>query len=237
MIVRPVGPTDLANSDWTYKRGFLLAYVNTLLEYDTTGGGDSSSTITIEGLGTDVLNAIRSANSIASLKQAISLFSDRLKALKYEETPAIEPLKQVVTGTAGLYVDSFVGARPGTEPYVDWMRLTEVQDREANVEVQLAKARQINASSLPSSSRLPDAKVSATAVNLRTLRLRFTGDIPNGEWDIVVDGSLTQEILDSDGQDQYDIEYAQDQIWLTASEINYGLLIHRTLKVTIGFVI
>lgn len=223
----PVRNND-TNAKETLRKNLVDAIIKVLEEYDSSNP-DASGVITIANLQT-IKGMADHKDKIKALEAAI-----RDVTIK-DEKPIIEPASMIV-GAAGLYVDSFIGARSGTEPYAEWMRLTEVQKRESDIELDLAKARQISAHSLPNSV-LNQNSLTVMPLSSSKLEFNFTEPVQAGDWLILVDGSLAGVKLTTNATDlKYEVDFGEDKSWLSADEINYGIIVHETLRNSYYFIV
>ena len=212
MSAMPVGNPQ-PNAHTRLKRDLSLSIITALEDY--TSAEDPPITVPDLATAKELLE-----DDTEPLENGLRAFRSSLARIVYNEVS--ETLEEnVVVGSPGLYADSIIGARSATEPYAEWMRLKEVETKEAQVEKDLGMARAFNASASRAGNLAP-FNVNPTALSDQRLRLQFTAQPSLGDWKLLVDGNLEKTFTIEEGMTTIEIDFAEPQDWLGAQGVNYA---------------
>ncbi|MGO8098463.1 hypothetical protein [Rhizobium leguminosarum] len=228
----PFSPVaDPGDARRTFGRRFLLDLIEAVGEYSPFAGGGLAT------IKNDVTNYVptKDADSKA-LGKHVKKLQNYLHDTEINQNPIGTPQK-LVSGSAGFYLDSFVGQRPSTEPYSDESRDLELIGRAADIAETRARAAyylNLAAPALTSSN-----SVVATANSLRQLKVVFADKPKKGKWELYVDRAHTDrsfDVTDPNTKD-YTLNWAEDQSWLDPRIKNIAQLVHLESQEIVAFFI
>jgi hypothetical protein len=221
-----------AKAKEAYQKIIVAALLEALAEYKV-GEADSSDSIAID------LSAIdRSAPAMDQIEK----LTRALNAIQYTGKSIAPPgntgdAQTLVVGSPGLYLDTFVGVRPGTEPYSENMR--DLEFERGNAQVREINARAVYQEAL--ANRLyrvdPGNVVGGQASDLRTLTLVYEKPPLVGEWALYVDNAYVRDFVITTPDLSQRIVFANDQQWLDQSVSNLARIVHKEVKQELSFLI
>jgi len=238
MPVSPIGDPELARR--RYSRQLLLDLIFALEDYDpaVTRGAEGQRLLTSAGPSLEEIRKEVTNYKPEGDPEAVNLATlvDKLQtylAGAITGTTPILPSQELVTGSAGFYLDSFVGVRPATEDYAERAREAELSIK--GFEAAEASARAAYYRSLVK----PTGDVPGRALDaLKTLELSFAEVPPAGNYKLWVDGTLTDKTFKAKaGEKIYKITWTEVQPWLSGAARNSCNLVHETLPVMFTVVI
>ncbi len=177
----------------------------------------------------------------ASTQKRVEALTLALESARYNPDtnlmPTDEASRSLVIGSPGLYLDSFVGSRPSTEPYSENMRNAEWAKRLADVRETEARAFQME--SLARRSLLVDAgnTVRAEAQSLKILRLIFSSPPLQGVWSLISASQTLETITVTNDKLEHEFTFTTDQKWLSADTLDLVRMVHNETKRTMGFTV
>ncbi|OBV41078.1 hypothetical protein [Janthinobacterium psychrotolerans] len=216
-----------------YQKLVVAALTRTLQEYNL-GASDSSESVDIDFSGVD---------PHAPAAQQIVALTRALNAIQYMGSPVTPPgqaageSQTLVVGSPGLYLDAFVGVRPGTEPYSENMRQLELERVHAEVRDIHARAAYSEALAHRLYRVDPGNVVSGQSQSLRSLVLTFEKPPLLGEWSLYIADAFVTDFPITSGDLVQRIAFANDQTWLDQSAVDIARIVHKELKQELTFLI
>ncbi len=177
------------------------------------------------------------------IDEQINLLTRALNAIQYTNEPVMPPgqpkcdVQTLVVGSPGLYLDAFVGVRPGTEPYSENMRDLEFERGTAQVREIHARAAYQEALAQRLYRVDPGNVVSAQAPDLRTLALLFEKPPLLGDWSLYVGDTFVTDFSVTGADLNQRLAFSADQQWLDQSSANLARIVHKTVKQELTFLI
>lgn len=148
-----------------------------------------------------------------------------------------DSLGTLIVGSPGLYLDAHVGARPGTEPYAERMRLAELGR-------QRAETREINARavySMAMAKRLsqidPGNVIKGEAKGLRAVVLSFAKEPLQGDWELWVEGMKVADFSIEDASLEKTLTFNMDMDWLRPDRNEIARIVHVDTEQELAFLI
>lgn len=230
MPVKPVGDAKAARR--AHARQLLLDLIRTLGDYELVSSGEDLPTIRKD------VEAYDPAADTDDLE--LTALIERLQRFLTEaalgQTPLAGKTQEVVSGSAGFYLDTFVGVRPATEDYAVRAREAELDMRAA--EVAEIRARAAAQRSLAQPALPPVNVVTATAIDAKTVDLVFRDAPTKGVWRLYVDGADANKTLTADGKTKaFKLTFTDEQYWLRAGQANIAQLLHEPTQAVLSFLI
>ena len=126
-----------------------------------------------------------------------------------------------------LYLDSYLGVRPSTEPYAEEMRAQEVLQKAAAVQkdVAIAHYQEALSAKISGSKPLPGGALDGLRVDGRTLQLIAAGPLPPGVWHLRVNGEILRALSIPEHTAVLTIAWESDQSWLHPDNVSSIILI------------
>ncbi|CAO4178324.1 hypothetical protein CLBKND_03188 [Methylorubrum aminovorans] len=214
----------------------IVGYIKeTLKEYMATDGRDDSSK-TVE------ISDWDPPNSSDPVEKHVEALAKALNSIRYIGNPVdlpgtVQTENSLVVGSPGLYLDAFVGVRPGTEPYSEEMRRVELDKRLAEVNEINSRAAYQQALASRLSRVSPSNSVLGRAQSLRDLELTFEEPPLQGAWSLYVsDAFVCLFEIASEGI-SHKISFTSDQSWLSESKMELAKIVHREVGQELYFLI
>lgn len=221
----PVTPQpDASTAKESYTKALVAAVKKTLKEYKA-GEADSSNTVEIGNW--DVPQGDPAARHVDALAQA-------LNQLRYTKKRVVAPgenpdkvVNPLVVGSPGLFLDAFVGVRPGTEPYSEDMRKVEFAKRAAEVREITSRAVYHESMARRLGRSEPGNHVVGRAVTLKELELTFAGEPLQGDWSLFIFEAFAQDFNISSTDLIQSVTFATDQLWLRQDSVEVARIVHK----------
>ncbi len=234
-IAEPVGTEAYArafNAYWSYILDEFVKLLGTeyqvdvgvqsgILDFDVTLKADFSARANIAPARPrlDFAGDYSNANLYAALQKEIKKLEAALTKTVAESSSGKEPLipQELRVASPGLYLDTFMGVRPATEPYAEEMRAQQVRMRSAEAAKQQALANYYNSLAQVPPGGVPARRAMARAAvqSDRSISVDFFGIAPAGNWQMEVDGQVVKQISVQDGQTNLLIEFDEPPLWLS----------------------
>jgi hypothetical protein len=186
-----------------------------------TAAGDSSAAVLTLG----PAPRTASADTVsAPLDRKVQALAQRLRNASINRRTPVHS-EALVLNSAGLYLDTVVGAQPSTEPYSEAMRDQEVRMRAAEVAVKESDSlyqRALATRVVEGKGLTRDNWITGVLADpdSNTLLLSLRKPLPAGPWDVVVDGSRKGRLeAGMAGRNRISHTWEQEARWLQSDDL------------------
>jgi hypothetical protein len=170
----------------------------------------------------------------AALEALVVRLSTFLTDAQVSGDPIGGKTQDLVSGSAGFYMDSYVGVREGVELYAKDARQLDLNVKVAEAQEGYARAAYYRSLTKPSNNAV-NGKAST---NLKELELTFADQPLVGEWRIFVDGADAEKSIETKaGTKTYKAKFDAVQPWLSNEAKNLVQLVHVSTQTTLALLI
>ncbi|MBB3473524.1 SH3 domain-containing protein [Sphingomonas sp. BK345] len=156
------------------------------------------------------------ANLYRALRTEIERVSSALAETVEKSEAGTLPLREheLRVASPGLFVDSFMGVRPATEPYAEEMRAQTVRLKSAEAARQQALANYYNSLAGYDGGGASGTRASARVLTANSIAISFATGVVGGSWTFALDGEAKKIVEVEEGQTSVELTWPEEQDWL-----------------------